>query len=42
MIYMNFVENLRYMGIGMLGIFVVIAIIILAVVLLSKISNNNN
>jgi uncharacterized membrane protein len=40
--YMNFVKNLKYMGIGMLGIFVVIAIIILAVVILSKISNKNN
>ena len=27
---MSFVENLKYMGLGMLGIFVVIGIIILA------------
>ncbi len=27
---MNFVENLKYMGIGMLGVFMIIAIIIVA------------
>ena len=27
---MNFVENLKYMGIGMLGVFMIIALIIIA------------
>ena len=31
-----FVENLRYMGLGMLGIFIVIGVIILSVVVLNK------
>ncbi len=34
----NFVENLRYMGEGMLGILVVIGIIITITVILSKIT----
>ena len=33
---MKFVENLRYMGTGMLGIFVVIGIIIVATVIINK------
>lgn len=32
-----FVENLKYMGIGMLGIFIVIAIIAIVTILLNKI-----
>lgn len=32
---MNFIANLKYMGMGMLGIFIVIAIIILSVYILS-------
>lgn len=36
---MNFVANLKYMGIGMLGIFVVIGIIIVATVLINKFAN---
>ena len=32
---MNFVENLKYMGLGMLGIFVVIGIIIFAINLIN-------
>jgi hypothetical protein len=32
----NFVDNLAYMGIGMVGIFIVIGIIVLATVLLNK------
>ena len=32
----NFVENLRYMGIGMLVIFAIIAVIILATVAVNK------
>lgn len=31
----HFVENLKYMGLGMLGIFVVIGVIILATYLLN-------
>lgn len=34
---MNFVNNLRYMGLGMVGIFAVIGVIILVTVLLNKI-----
>ena len=33
----NFVTNLRYMGLGMLGIFVVLGIIILVTLALGKI-----
>ena len=33
----NFVSNLRYMGLGMLGIFVVLGIIILVTLALGKI-----
>ena len=33
---MAFVENLKYMGVGMLGIFIVIGVIILAVIALNK------
>ena len=33
---MNFVENLKYMGIGMLTIFIVIGVIILATMLINK------
>jgi len=33
---MRFVENLKYMGLGMLGIFIVIGVIILSVVVLNK------
>ena len=40
--YMEFVKNLKYMGVGMLGIFVVIGIIIIAISLLQKISSNKN
>ncbi len=32
---MNFVENLRYMGLGMLGIFIVIGVIALLTVILN-------
>lgn len=37
--WMNFVDNLKYMGLGMLGIFVVIGIIILFTVLLNFFAN---
>ena len=33
---MNFITNLKYMGLGMLGIFVVIGVIILVTVILNK------
>ena len=39
---MAFVENLKYMGQGMLGIFIVIGIIILAVYLLAKIGKTGD
>lgn len=35
---MNFVKNLYYMGVGMLGIFIVIGIIILATVIMNKLT----
>ena len=31
-----FIENLKYMGLGMLGIFIVIAIIAIVTILLNK------
>ncbi len=39
---MNFVENLSYMGLGMLGIFIVMGAIILSTVLLNKIFSDKN
>ena len=36
---MNFVHNLYYMGVGMLSIFIVIGVIILATVLLNKLTS---
>lgn len=38
----NFVKNLEYMGIGMLVIFVIITVIILATVVINKIFSNKN
>lgn len=35
---MNFVYNLKYMGLGMLGIIIVIGVIILITMLLNKIT----
>lgn len=35
---MNFVENLRYMGLGMLGIFIVIGVITLLTIILNKVT----
>ena len=35
---MNFVSNLKYMGIGMLGVFMIIFIIILATSAISKLT----
>ena len=34
--FMNFVDNLYYMGVGMLGIFAVIGVIILITMLMNK------
>ena len=39
---MAFIENLKYMGQGMLGIFIVIGIIILSVYLLAKIGKKKD
>ncbi len=33
---MNFISNLKYMGLGMLGIFVVIGLIVVATMILNK------
>ena len=38
---MNFINNLSYMGKGMLGIFIVILIIIIAVTMIAKIGTKN-
>ena len=38
----NFIENLYRMGTGMLGIFIVIGIIILATVVLNKVTSKKN
>ncbi|MBR3449020.1 MAG: hypothetical protein IKH27_14580 [Oscillospiraceae bacterium] len=35
---LNFVENLRYMGLGMLGIFIVIGVITLLTIFLNKVT----
>ena len=37
---MNFVYNLKYMGIGMLGVFMIIAIIVCATYLIAKFSES--
>lgn len=39
---MHFVENLRYMGLGMLGIFIVIGVIMLLTMLLNKLTEQND
>ncbi len=39
---MNFVNNLGYMGKGMIGIFVVIGVIVILTVVLNKVANNFN
>ena len=38
----NFVDNLSYMGIGMLGIFIVIGVIILLTVALNSLTTQKN
>ena len=39
---MNFVHNLYYMGMGMLGIFIVMGIIILVTIALDKAASKKN
>lgn len=39
---MNFVDNLYYMGVGMLSIFIVIGVIIILTMLLNKITGKHN
>ena len=39
---MNFVNNLGYMGKGMIGIFVVIGVIVILTVVLNKVANSFN
>ncbi len=36
---MNFVENLKYMGLGMLGIFVVIGLIVISTIVLNRVTS---
>ena len=37
---MAFVENLEYMGLGMLGIFIVIGLVVLVTIVLNKVTAN--
>lgn len=37
---MAFIENLKWMGLGMLGIFVSIGLIVLVTVILNKVTKN--
>lgn len=39
---MNFVTNLKWMGIGMLGVFMIIAIIIIATVAINATTSKNS
>ncbi len=39
---MHFVDNLRYMGLGMLGIFIVIGVIMLLTLLLNKLTEDRS
>lgn len=39
---MNFVTNLKYMGLGMLGIFVAIGVIALSIIILNALLNKKN
>ncbi len=39
---MNFVSNLKYMGLGMLGIFIVMAIIIIVTIVLDKLTSKKS
>ena len=39
---MKFVENLEYMGVGMLGVFIIIGIIVLGTYAVSKFSASND
>ena len=36
---MNFVENLKWMGIGMLGVFMIVGIIMVATYIIGAVSN---
>ena len=38
---MNFVTNLKWMGVGMLGVFIIIGIIIVATVAVGKLGAND-
>ena len=38
----HFVENLRYMGLGMLGIFIVIGVIMLLTIILNKLTSKSD
>ena len=39
---LNFIANLKYMGLGMLGIFVVIGVIILLTIVLNKTTKSSD
>lgn len=39
---MNFVANLKYMGIGMLGVFIIVGIIITATYVIGKIDSKSD
>ena len=38
----NFVTNLKWMGIGMLGVFMIVGIIMAATYIIGAVSNRNN
>ena len=40
--WMNFIDNLYYMGVGMLGIFLVIGVIVLLTIFLNKATTPKN
>lgn len=39
---MNFIYNLKYMGVGMLGILIVIGVIILVTMILNKVTSKKD
>lgn len=39
---MNFINNLYYMGVGMLGIFIVIGVIVLVTMILNKVTEKKD
>ena len=40
--HMKFIENLKYMGIGMLGVFIIVGIIMASVYVIGSLNNKKN